>query len=147
MLEDPMRGTSPLPLPATEPQISFLKLTVADLEASQAFYENAFGMIAGTPIAQGKLTELVMKSPDNPFALTLLQYAKARPVESVSASNSAAAFYIGFYVTDMVAGIARAQAAGAKLLRGPDYFEQVSYAFLETPDGHVIELIDRGNGR
>lgn len=127
---------------AAVPQIGFIKLTVADLERSRAFYDDAFGMNAGEPIVQRDLVEQVIKSPNNPFAVTLLQYHDRRPI---AASEGAAAFCVGFYVDDMDEALARAQGAGAKLLRGPFWFgETVSYAFLEDPDGHVIELIYRG---
>lgn len=128
-----------------EPQIGFFKLTVPDLDKSRAFYEAAFGMTAGAPIVQRDLTEQVMKSPGNPFAVTLLQYADRRSIETADGSSGAAPFYVGFYVKDMPASIARAEAAGAMLLRGPDNFGQVSFAFLKSPDGHMIELIDRGD--
>ncbi len=124
------------------PQIGFMKLTVGDLDRSRAFYEDAFGMTAGEPIVQRDLVEQVLKSPGNPFAVTLLQYLDARPI---AASEGAAAFCVGFYVDDMEAALARAQSAGATLLRGPFWFgETVSYAFLEDPDRHVIEVIYRG---
>lgn len=130
---------------ADTPQIGFFKLTVSDLDKSRAFYEAAFGMTAGSPIVQRDLSEQVMKSPENSFAVTLLQYADGRAIETADGSVGAPPFYVGFYVRDMPASIARAEAAGAKLLRGPDYFGQVSFAFLKSPDGHVIELIDRGD--
>jgi predicted enzyme related to lactoylglutathione lyase len=124
------------------PQIGFIKLTVADLDRSRTFYNDAFGMTAGDPIVQRDLVEQVIKSPDNPFAVTLLQYHDRRPIVT---SEGAAAFCVGFYVDDMDAALEQAQGAGAMLLRGPFRFgEAVSYAFLEDPDGHVIEVIYRG---
>jgi catechol 2,3-dioxygenase-like lactoylglutathione lyase family enzyme len=120
------------------PQIGFFKLTVRDLEAARDFYCTAFGMTAGEPIVQRDLTELVLKSPGNPFALTLLHYADGR--ESPIGSGYGP---VGFYVVGIDQAIARAEAAGAKLLRGPLNFGTVSYAFLESPERHVIELIER----
>jgi catechol 2,3-dioxygenase-like lactoylglutathione lyase family enzyme len=120
------------------PQIGFFKLTVRDLDAAREFYCAAFGMIAGDPIVQRDLTEIVLKSPGNPFALTLLAYADGRALPIGSAYGP-----VGFYVVGMEQAIARAEAAGARLLRGPLSFGTVSYAFLESPERHVIELIKR----
>lgn len=120
------------------PQIGFFKLTVRDLEAARDFYIEAFGMTAGEPIVQRDLTEIVLKSPGNPFALTLLSYADKR--DSTTGNGYGP---VGFYVVGMDKAIARAEAAGAKLLRGPLNFGPVSYAFLESPERHVIELIQR----
>ncbi len=120
------------------PQIGFFKLTVRNLEAARDFYVTAFGMMAGPPIVQRDLTEMVLKSPGNPFALTLLSYAEEREVPIGSSYGP-----VGFCVVGMDQAIARAEAAGAKLLRGPLSFGTVSYAFLESPDRHVIELIER----
>ncbi len=119
------------------PQIGFFKLTVRDLEAARDFYRTAFGMIAADPIVQRDLTELVLKSPGNPFALTLLQYADGRDSPVGSGYGP-----VGFYVVGMDHAIARAEAAGAKLLRSPLSFGPFCYAFLESPDRHVIELIE-----
>ena len=120
------------------PQIGFFKLTVRDLESARDFYTAAFGMVAGEPIVQPGLVELVLKSPGNSFALTLLQYVDARPAVIGTGYGP-----VGFYVAGIEDAIARAEMAGAKLLRGPLTFGPVSYAFLESPDGHVIEIIKR----
>lgn len=132
-------SAQPIVRPTEEtPQIGFFKLTVGDLEAARDFYCTAFEMIAGEPIVQRELTELVLKSPGNPFALTLLQYADGRVSPMGSGYGP-----VGFYVVGMDQAIARAEAAGAKLLRGPLRFGTVSYTFLESPERHVIELIER----
>lgn len=120
------------------PQIGFFKLTVRDLEAARDFYITAFSMTAGEPIVQRDLTEIVLKSPGNPFALTLLSYADGRQATIGNGYGP-----VGFYVVGMDQAIARAEAAGAKLMRGPLSFGPVSYAFLESPERHVIELIER----
>lgn len=125
------------------PQIGFLKIAVADLDRSRTFYEAGFGMSAGAPIVQTGVTEQVLKSPDNAFAMTLVNHTDGRAIDA-GGSTGAVPFYVGFYVRGMEQAIARAQAAGARLLRGPERFGEVSFAFLEDPDGHVIELIDRG---
>lgn len=120
------------------PQLGFFKLTVAEMDRAQAFYEAAFGMTATSRVEQPGLIEVIMKSPGNPFALTLMQFTDGRDVKGGNGYGP-----VGFYVADIDAALGRAEAAGARSLGKTLRFADVSYVFLRSPDGHLIEFIQR----
>ena len=121
----------------SQPNLGFFKITVADAVMSQRFYEEAFGMVASDPIVAQGFREHVLKSPGHDFSLILYQ----KDGLEVTRGNSYGP--IGFYVADLDAALARAEAVGAKAAGAPQKFGAVTYVYLDTPDGHVIELIDR----
>jgi catechol 2,3-dioxygenase-like lactoylglutathione lyase family enzyme len=117
-------------------RLGFFKITVADATATQHFYEQAFGMVANEPIVAPGFREHVLKTPDAACGLILYQ----KDGLEITRGNSYGP--IGFYVPEMEAALARAEAAGAKRQGEPQRFGTVCYVFLETPDGHIIELIE-----
>lgn len=122
---------------STAPQLGFFKITVADAAKTQQFYEQAFGMVASEPVLGNGFREHVLKTPGSDFSLVLYE----KDGLEITRGNSYGP--IGFNVADMDAALARAEAAGAKA-KGPAMtFGGVSYIFIETPDGHIIELIQR----
>lgn len=118
-------------------RLGFFKITVPDAIVAQRFYEEAFGMVASEPIVAPGFREHILKSPGNDFSLILYQ----KDGLEITRGNSYGP--IGFYVSDMGAALARAMNAGAKAQGEVQSFGEVSYVFLETPDGHLIEIIDR----
>ncbi len=120
-----------------QPQLGFFKITVADATKAQRFYEQAFGMVASEPILGNGFREHVLKSPGNDFSLILFE----KDGLEITRGNSYGP--IGFNIADMDTALARAEAAGAKANGPPLTFGDVSYVFIESPDGHVIELIKR----
>lgn len=117
-------------------RLGFFKITVDDAVATQRFYEEAFGMVASEPIVAPGFREHVLKTPDEACGLILYQ----KDGLTITRGNSYGP--IGFYVPEMNAALARAEAAGAKRQGGPQRFGEVCYVFLEAPDGHIIELIE-----
>lgn len=117
-------------------RLGFFKITVDDAIASQRFYEEAFGMVAGEPIVAPGFREHVLKTPDEACGMILYQ----KDGLEITRGNSYGP--IGFYVPDITAAVARAEAAGAKPQGEPQRFGEVCYVFLETPDGHIVELIE-----
>jgi predicted enzyme related to lactoylglutathione lyase len=124
-------------MPSTEAQLGSFKITVADADATQRFYEQAFGMTAGAPIIGPGFREIVLKSPGSDFAFVLYEKEGLEIVRGNSYGP------ICFYVPEIDAALARAEASGGKATGPVENFGRVKYVFLETPDGHVVELIQR----
>lgn len=122
---------------AAEAQLGSFKITVTDASATQRYYEQAFGMMADDPIVGPGFREIVMKSPGSDFAFVLYE----KDGLEITRGNSYGP--ICFYVTDINAALSRAVTAGGKALGKPQQFGAFAFVFLETPDGHVVELIDR----
>jgi len=120
------------------PRLGFFKITVADAEKSQRFYEEAFGMVLEDKVVEPTFSEHMLKTPDKAFTLVLLQRNSDEPI-----SNGNGYGPIGFFIDDLESAAKVAVAAGAKVVRGPETFGTISFAFLASPDGHIIELIDR----
>ena len=120
-----------------QPKLGFFKITVADAAKAQHFYEQAFGMVASEPIVAEGFREHVLKSPGNDFSLILFEK------DGLDITRGHSYGPIRFNIADMDTALARAEAAGAKANGPPMTFGDVSYVFIESPDGHVIELIKR----
>jgi lactoylglutathione lyase len=113
---------------------------VADLERSGAFYRDVLGMREMRRFKVEYMDE-VMLAHEGRNAVVLMHYTdgsvrnyKDNPVKLV------------FYVTDPVALIAKAKAAGCEVTREPAPIEGLDgavVALTKDPDGYVIELIQR----
>jgi catechol 2,3-dioxygenase-like lactoylglutathione lyase family enzyme len=117
-------------------RLGFFKITVADAVASQRFYEDAFGTIASEPILGPGFREHVLKTPDEACGFVLYQ----KDGLTITRGNSYGP--IGFYVPDLEAALARAEAAGAVRQGDPQRFGEAYFVFLASPDGHIIELVE-----
>lgn len=120
---------------------SFVKLTVADAHETEKFYCSVFGLVRDSANDLPGFVEIILKSPDNAFGLVLMAYKKER---SLDLGNSWGP--LGFDTNDLDALTDRAVAAGATVTMGPGEFEGMRYVFLNSPDGHQIELLQRADG-
>jgi catechol 2,3-dioxygenase-like lactoylglutathione lyase family enzyme len=124
------------PPPGPASRLGFFKITVADAEATQRFFEAALGMIGEEPIIAPGFREHVLKTPDGACSLVLYQ----KDGLGITRGNSYGP--ISFYVPDIEAALARVVALGGKPSGPTQRFGDVTYVFFETPDGHVVELIE-----
>src|SRR5471030_3045506 len=120
----------PLPL-----GLSFLKFTVSDLPAMQAFYQKAFGMRQQKRLDNPANTEVILTS-DKGADLALVYYKDNRKVTLGDANGP-----IGFYLTDVDTAYARAMAAGAVSRTAPRSAGNARVAVVVDPEGHDIELL------
>ena len=95
------------------------------------------GIEVAEPIVADGFREHILKTPGQEFALVLYQKDGLEVVRGNSYGP------ICFYVSDIDAALSRAEAAGGKSTGPVQSFGPVKYVFLETPDGHVVELIER----
>ena len=118
-------------------RVSFLKFTVSNLPAMQAFYEKAFGMTQQKRLDNPGSTEVILTSATPGGAdLALVFYKDGRKVALGNANGP-----IGFYLQDVDGVYARAMAAGATSRSAPRAGGGARVAIVEDPEGHDIELL------
>ena len=143
-----MAGLSSAPLAfAQETGVSVrsIRVLATDAEALAKFYAQAFGMSeTRRPVQSATFTEIVLNSGSTP---ELAKKSTATPIVIATRGKDMPAGAMAaliLSVPDMDAAIARATAAGAKLMRpAAKSGEGLSYAFLTDPDGNQIELLLR----
>lgn len=123
-----------------------IRVLATDVDALAKFYSDAFGMSeTRRPVDTATFKEIVLNSGATP---ALAKAAKSTPIviatrdkKGAPAGGMAALI---LEVPDMDKAIARATAAGAKLMRPvAKSGEGLSYAFLTDPDGNQFELLLR----
>ncbi len=122
-----------------------IRVLASDPEAAAKFYAQAFGMSeTRRPVDSATFKEIVLNSGSTP---ELAKTSTATPIVIATRGKDMPAGAMAaliLSVPDMDAAIARATAAGAKLMRpAAKSGEGLSYAFLTDPDGNQIELLLR----
>lgn len=123
-----------------------VRVLATDVEALAKFYAEAFGLSeTRRPVDTATFKEIVLNSGSTP---ALAKAAKSTPIVIATRDKKGplaggmAALILE--VPDMDKAIARATAAGAKLMRPvAKTGEGLSYAFLTDPDGNQVELLLR----
>ena len=114
---------------------TFLKFTVSDLPAMQAFYEKAFGMTQQKRLDNPGGIEVILTDPKG-LDLALVFYKDGRKVALGTANGP-----IGFYLQDVDATYAKAMAAGGVSKSAPRTGGGARVAVVADPEGHDIELL------
>ena len=123
-------------------RLRHLAISVPDVAAAQAFFEQAFGMAKAGDAGRGVyMTDGVMN-------VALLHFGDD-PVVGVTDDPSVpfhGLYHFGMWVDDLTEASARAEAAGAEHLRGrqpdePNRYYEVKY---RSPDGLVFDLTTSG---
>ncbi len=115
--------------------LGFLKFTVSDLPAMQAFYQKAFGMEVQKHLENPGNTEVILTNPKG-MDLALVHYKDGRKVALGTANGP-----IGFYLQDVDSAYKRAMAAGGVSRSAPGGGPGVRVAIVADPEGHEIELL------
>jgi predicted enzyme related to lactoylglutathione lyase len=120
-----------------------VRILATDPDALATFYAKAFGMSeTRRPVTTATFKEIVLNSGSTP---ELAKKSTSTPIVIATRgkdmpAGAMAALILG--VPDLDAAIARATAAGAKLMRpAAKSQEGLAYAFLTDPDGNQIELL------
>ena len=114
----------------------FLKFTVSNLPAMQAFYEKAFGMQQQKRLDNPGSTEVILTSPSGGADLALVFYKDGRKLSLGNANGP-----IGFYLQDVDTTYAKAMAAGGVSKSAPRAGGGARVAIVADPEGHDIELL------
>ncbi len=124
-----------------EPERFFhVAVKTVDLDASAAFYREALG---GEPIERGDLGDgseyVALEVADKRV------YCFERPpyeINGIEQDVSTGILHFGFVVSDVVAAVESAEAAGAEPLMDPETFGDLKVAFVYGPDGERIEYLE-----
>jgi len=116
--------------------LTHIHLVVRDLERSLRFYQSVFGM--EERFRDGPKM-IFLNTPGSQDLITLNE----DPAEAQLAGVNGGVAHFGFRLansTDLDTAIAAIEAAGGKLLRRGEHAPGVPFAYVEDPDGYVIEL-------
>ena len=118
---------------------SFVKLTVPDIAASTAFFERAFGMTHADTVDTPQFREHMMTGRKGSLTLVLFHWKDGRAIETGNGYGP-----LGMITRDLEADLTRALDAGAKQRGETVSFGPARIAFVLTPDGHEIEMMQMG---
>lgn len=119
---------------------SFVKLTVSDIEASTKFFIDAFGMTHADTVDTPDFTEHMMTGKKGSATIVLFYWKDGRAIETGNGYGP-----VGMITRDLDSDLARAIAAGAKQRGDTVNFGPARIAFVHTPDGHEIEMMQMGD--
>ncbi len=113
-----------------------LHLVVRDLERSLRFYQGVFGMEERFRVGP---TMVFLNTPGSEDLITLNE----DPNEVEQAGHNGGVAHFGFKLaegSDLDAAIDEVEAAGGKLISRGEHEPGARYAYVEDPDGYLIEL-------
>ena len=115
--------------------LTHIHLAVRDLDRSLAFYQGVFGM--EERFRDGEL--VFLNTPGSGDSITL------NPSKDVheQAGTSGGVGHFGFRLRDRARlddAIAAVEAAGGRLVKRGEHAPGIGYAYVEDPDGYLIEL-------
>lgn len=116
--------------------LTHIHLVVRDLKRSLRFYENVFGLEERFRDGPGMV---FLNTPGSADLITLSEDAD----EAENAGRSGGIAHFGFRLDESVNlddAIAEVEAHGGKLQRRGERAAGASYAYVEDPDGYIIEL-------
>ncbi len=116
--------------------LTHIHLVVRDLERSLRFYQGVFGM--AERFRDGPRM-VFLNTPGSQDLITLNE----DPAEAQLAGENGGVAHFGFRLADSAdldTAIAEVEAAGGKLIRRGAHAPGVPFAYVEDPDGYVIEL-------
>jgi catechol 2,3-dioxygenase-like lactoylglutathione lyase family enzyme len=116
--------------------LTHIHLVVSDLERSLQFYQTVFGM--EERFRDGPKM-VFLNTPGSEDLITLNE----SPDEAQLAGVNGGVAHFGFRLSEssnLDGAISQVEAAGGKLIRRGEHAPCVSFAYVEDPDGYVIEL-------
>jgi predicted enzyme related to lactoylglutathione lyase len=124
-----------------------INIDVPALEPSIRFYEQAVGLKLRRKLFEGSVAEM----SGAPVPIYLIARAEnSLPFPDSSARRSYrrhwTPLHLDFAVAELAEAIARAEAAGAVLESGPEFFAWGSIATLSDPFGHGFCLVQWAGG-
>ena len=116
--------------------LTHIHLVVRHLERALRFYKGVFGM--EERFSDGP-NMVFLNTPGSQDLVTLNQDAEEANLAGVNGGVA----HFGFRLansSDLDAAIAQVEAAGGKLIQRGEHGPGVPFAYIEDPDGYVIEL-------
>ena len=124
-------------------RLSFIKLSVSDIDEAFAFWRDAFGFEKTNSYDEPEFLEYILGIPgqEGGLSLMLLQYKDGRDT-SVGGAHGP----IGFTTSDIVTTLEHALAAGGtKTMDITEVVPGVRVCLVVAPQGHEIELVQVGS--
>ena len=117
--------------------IGNIAINVSDLERSERFYVDGFGLQVLTRIETPEVREVIVGTPGEGSQLMLAKHTP--PTQFAEPSGI---WKIFLFTDDADALYTRALTAGAEAVEAPKFLEQfnVTIAFAKDPDGYLLEL-------
>jgi len=115
---------------------SFVKLVVTDIDAATQFFITGFGMVHADTVDTPQFREHMLTGRKGSATVVLFHWKDQRQVEIGNGWGP-----LGMITHDLDRDVARAVAAGARQKGTTVQFGPARIAFLLTPDGHEIELL------
>ncbi|SFT00011.1 VOC family protein [Saccharopolyspora flava] len=121
------------------PRYGFTKIVVNDLDAEFAFYRAVLGRVERTRYEFDTLAEILMTSPGGTDQSLGLLHFKGKPAPTPGSS------VLGFQTADIEDTVRRAEEAGGTVTEPPKEIPEVGVkvAFVQDPEGHVLELVEQ----
>jgi lactoylglutathione lyase len=135
----------------TDRRLDHVGLTVADLDAAAAWYQDVFGLSRELDLRVDplELDIAMLIHPTYGYRVELLHrpgsVAGAKPADPAQAALSQGYGHIAFDVADMEAAFTRAVDRGARPVMTPQPSPEpgVRMAFVADPEGNLVELLHR----
>lgn len=124
----------------TEPALfTFIKLTVADIDSATAFFEKGFGLNHADTVDTPTFREHMMTGAKGASTIVLFHWKDGRAINIGNGYGP-----VGMISRNLDADLARAVSAGAKQKGETVTFGPARIAFVHTPEGHEIEIMQMG---
>ena len=118
---------------------TFVKLTVRDMDAMTRFLIDGFGMTHADTIDTPAFCEHVMTGKKGSASIVLFHWKDGRDVTIGNGWGP-----VGMMTRDLDTDLARAIAAGGQQRGDIQAFGTSRIAFVLTPEGHEIEMMQMG---
>ncbi len=118
---------------------TFVKLTVSDIDAATRFFVEGFGMTHSDTVDTPQFREHMLTGKKGSATIVLFHWKDGRAVDIGTGYGP-----IGMITRDLEADLARALAAGATQKGETTSFGAARIAFVKTPSGHEIEMMQPG---
>ncbi|MDG6078852.1 VOC family protein [Erythrobacter litoralis] len=119
---------------------TFVKLTVNDIDAATRFFVQGFGMTHADTVDTPAFREHVMTGKKGSATIVLFHWKDGRAVEIGNGYGP-----VGMITRDLEIDLARAIDAGATQKGKTVNFGSARIAFVLTPEGHEIEMMQMGS--
>ena len=118
---------------------TFVKLAVRDLDAMTRFFVDGFEMTHADTVDTPEFTEHMMTGKKGSATIVLFYWKDERAIDLGNGWGP-----VGMLTRDVERDRARALAAGASARGDISAFGKSKIAFVRTPEGHEIEMMQVG---
>ncbi|MCR2833505.1 VOC family protein [Parerythrobacter lacustris] len=115
---------------------TFVKLTVTDIDRMTQFFVDGFGMTHADTVDTPEFREHMLAGKQGSATVVLFHWKDGRPIEMGNGWGP-----LGMITRDVDRDIARAVKAGATRRGETIQFGPARIAFVKTPEGHEIEMM------